>query len=118
MRSQKNLTSEDISTKSICLHHHAFFLRKFSSHVSKNCCDIFGIHQGKRPKGSCEINIKLAKALAPFFLISFLAINCVLLAIIKQNRNQLRLALLKVKKVLLEVIGSLKIQPKYCLKKK
>ena len=29
MRSQKNLTSEDVSTKSICLHHHAFFCENF-----------------------------------------------------------------------------------------
>ena len=67
LRSQTKITSEDISSKSICLHHYACYLRKFSSHVSKKCCNLFGIHKGQKPKGSREITLELAKAVTLHF---------------------------------------------------
>ena len=67
IRSSTTLSSHDIASKSICSHHHAYFLRKFVNHTSRNCCDIFGIHKGKKPKGSREITLELAKSISTKF---------------------------------------------------
>jgi len=67
LRSQTSISSEEISSKFICFHHHAYYLKKYSYHVSKNCCNIFDIHEGRKPKGSREITLELAEALAPVF---------------------------------------------------
>ena len=66
-RSQTKLLTESISSKHICLHHHAYYLKKFSSHVSSKCCNLFGNHNQKSRKGCREITLELAKALAPTF---------------------------------------------------
>ena len=55
-RSKIPLSDQDLSTKNICLHHQVYFLRKFSSYVSKNCSNIFALHIGKKPKGTREIS--------------------------------------------------------------
>ena len=66
-RSYKNLLNEDISSKHICLHHHAYYITKFSKTVHKTCCDIFEIHKHKKPKGSRIITLELAKLLISSF---------------------------------------------------
>ena len=66
-RSETKLLTKNISSKHICLHHHSYYLKKFSSHVSSKCCNLFGNHNQKSCKGCREITLELAKALAPTF---------------------------------------------------
>ena len=66
-RSKTNLLNEDISSKHICLHHHAYYITEFSKIVRKACCDIFEVHKCKKPKGSCIITLKLVKLLFSSF---------------------------------------------------
>ena len=66
-KSQTKLFTESISSKHSCLHHHAYYLKKFSSHVSSKCCNLFGNHNQKSRKGCREITLEPAKALAPIF---------------------------------------------------
>ena len=66
-RSKTNLMNEDISSKHICLHHHAYYVAKFSKIIHKTCRDIFEIHKHKKPEVSHEITLELAKFLISSF---------------------------------------------------
>ena len=86
-RSKTNLLNEVISSKHICLHHHAYYITKFLKIVRKTCCYIFEIHKHKKPKGSRVITLELAKLLISSFLILEKTM-CLLLEQSKQSCNK------------------------------
>ena len=105
-RSQTKLLTENISSKHICLHHHAYYLKKFSSHVSSKCCNLFGNHNQKSRKGCREITLELVKVLAPTFPTLSQAKRCAFRAGLQQNPNQLKLSDRANEVLVLQVTGN------------
>ena len=77
LRSGASISNQEILSSSICSHHHAYYLRKFSKVVSKNCCDIFEIHSAKNQKAHVQSHWILLKQCQLHFLASCLATSYV-----------------------------------------